>query len=486
MFAGSLFWISERGSALSTVLVFVVVVSILLGLVLLIQALQHRYVYRDVHRLQARYGAEAGVYRALDDLDGTLRSVRTTYEMEGVDRCSVWVEPFGGYARVQAWAVVQGERVQLRALAGEQPPPSFEVAVLLGDARSSLTLTGNTHLTGPVLVGHRGIEKSDLRGTPFTGGVNGPVRRRKDVSVPAYDTSAYRQTLDRAEHLLQGGGPQEKGARSPGPSGPINRSTGQSAQPSEPEAESNEGAAVPLTTIGRRIRRVQGNLLLTEADSTFLREPVLALATGTITLRGVEVASGSVFLAGDHLVIEEGVRGRDAVFYGRDTLRVNGGQPSGQFLSRHFVAVGGHTRLSYPSVVYVPGPRGRIQIKEHARVDGLVLYPLPSSRQGNRQQVVLETDAQLRGALYNRARTELRGGVDGSVLTHQFGFYRSPTHYVNWLKDATVRRPQRPTSFVVPFGFEKAGRPTVLRWASPVRDSTRTRDQAEAHRQTVQ
>lgn len=479
MASRSSLWTSEQASALSTVLVFIVVVSIVVGLILLVQVLQHRFVKRDAHRLQARYAAEAGVYRALAELDGDLRSLRTRYEVEGADRCSVWVEPFGGFARVHAWATVGGQRIGLRALAAERPPRAFDTALMLGDPRSSLTLTGGTHIGGTVLVGERGVETRDFRGELFAGAVGGEVRRRPDVALPAYDTTAYQRTLERADELLRAPPPEGNGGAGPERKRGISEE-GETPSPrnSRGAAASPEDRATPLTTADRQVRAVRGDGALTAADRDFLQEPVVVRATGDLTLRGdVAVPPGSIFLAGQTLTVAGPVDGRDALFYGRDTVRVtSSGRLSGQFLSRRVVQLAGETHLQYPSVAYTGAQGGIIRLSERAQLDGLVLSPfVPLDTQDVQRDVVLSEAAHVRGGIYNGAQTELWGRVHGSVLTQQFGFYRSPTHYVNWLKDATVRRSGRPDPFLVPYGFhasdreedgdaEGGGQATVLRW----------------------
>lgn len=451
---------SEEGSALTTVLVFVVVVSILVGMILLVQALQHRLVRGDAHELQAQYGAEAGVYRALSDLDGELRGMQATYAVEGVDRCSVWVEPFGGFARIHARATVQEAEARLLAVAGERPPSAFDAAVILGDSRSRLTVTGTTTIEGDIVTGDRGLETSDFRGEPFTGTVEGDLHRRSDVSLPAYDTSAYDRTLRRAEQLLESP-PVGSNGRQPSKGLGTGRNGEQEFLYARP--------TTPLSTTGRQVRSVAGSLTLTDDDSEFLRDPVLVVATDTLTIRGsFSVTHGSVFLAGETLSINGNVDGRGAIFYGQDTLRVGASVGvEGQFLSNSFVSVGGNAHLPYPSILYVEGPGGAIRITDQAQVDGFVLYPSQPSREAESRAVKITEQARVRGAIYNRAQAELWGTVYGTVLTHQFGFYQSPTHYVNWLKDATIQRAARPGDYVVAYGFEEAARPTVLRWREP-------------------
>jgi hypothetical protein len=456
---------TEEGSALIAVLVVLLVVSVGVGLILLIQALQHRFVRRDVYRLQARYAAEAGVYRALADLDRP-RPLRTGYALRGVDQCSVRVEPFGGFVRVRVRARVHGEEVVLGALAGRRPPEAFEGAVLVGDEGAGLTLAGTTRIQGTVVVGRDGVVTRRLAGTPFTGRLDGPVQRRRDRALPAYDSTTYRRVARSADRLLRALPP---GTYTPTPTDRRARAPEDAVSPGH-DPRSDSTVVVPETVLpatDRLVRVVEGDVTISEADSTLLAHRVLIAATEDLSLTGaLDVVPGSLFLAGRTLTVTGRLAGGDGLFYGRDSSVVRGGRATGQFLSRHVAVVRGDAHLSYPSVVSVSDSSGVIRVKGRAQVDGLVLFPFRASRKsGVRRRVLVGPEARVRGGVYSRAQTELAGSVEGSVLTHQFGFYRSPTHYVNWLNGATIRRGERPSPFVVPYGFDHGGRAQVVRWA---------------------
>lgn len=435
----------EDGSSLITVLVFIAIVSTLVGVVLSLAVLRDRYVRRDVHRLQARYAVEAGMHRALADLNGRLQRTSTVLTVPAgtgeTVACSVRIAPFGAFARAQASTQVQGEDATLRVLAGMHRPAESKNAVVFGEDRSSLTLTGDTRITGPVHVGARGVETSSLRGERFTGRIDGEVRRDAHVSLPPFDDAALRHSLRQADRWL-----------------------------SDPPAGSEDAWDAPKNAPfvdGRRVFYVDGGLTLTASDRAVLDEPTLILATGSIAVDGpLEIADGTTIIAGRALRVGDGVTGGHALLISRESVQVAGDVDlSAQLVSETQVLIGGRAKLLYPSLAYVAEPTGHLRMSGRARIDGWVLMPNRPDDAGNREsEVVLGRQTRVRGALYSAATTEMSGTVYGTVFARRFAFYQSPTHYVNWLRDATIDVTERPPDFASPFGFESSERPQIIRW----------------------
>ena len=435
----------EDGSALVTVLILVAIITTLAGLVLGLAVLRHRYVQSDVHRMQARYAAEAGVYRALahagDDLEPFDDVVEVPTEAGGAAACSVRVEAFGAFARVQSAATVGQQTVHLQALAARRPPGGTRHAILFGDDRSSLTLTGATTVTGSVLTGLRGLETSSLRGKRFTGRHDGMVERDPQVALPDYDDRPYRDLLAQADDWIR--------------------------RPPDGARESWETPASPARLDGRAAFYADGALALSSGDADLLAEPALIVAAGDLTVEGpLDLAPGSILVAGRTLRVSGRVTGDDVLLVGRQGVFLGGGvDASAQVVSRQQIFASGSAHLRYPSVAYVADPEGRIRLDGTAQVDGWVLFPNRKEKRTSREsEVVIGETARVRGVLYNAGTTEASGTVHGTVMARRFGFYKSPTYYVNWLRDVTVDRTARPPSLVAPYGFEGNDPPEVIQW----------------------
>jgi hypothetical protein len=451
-------WRSEEGSALPAVLIILTVLSALGGTVLMVFLVQHRFIRRDVHRLQARYAAEAAVYHALARLeeDSVWRPDQETVLLPDGLTGTIAVVPWGGYYLITSDVEVHGQRQNLRALAGQLPESAFDYAVVLGDAATNLSVAGTTHILGNILVGRSGVRPSSFRGEAFKGRIEGNVIENEDLSMPSFDPSLFRETLEQIEALAS------------------------------TIADSAQGT--DSTWTGENIRYHEGDLLLAALDS--LGETPLTYAVkGNLTLDGTAFASGSRFIATDTLRVRGKVSGSAGLFYGGDLVLLEGGaQTTGQFLSNREIQVQSGAYLSYPSVLFVSGiyeegeRTGAIRINGTAVVDGTLIYPPAVTPEVlDEGEIVVEKGAYVRGGVYSAHWTELHGTVYGSVLTRQLHFYEDPTDYVNWLKDARIDFHQRPSSYLTPIGF---GTPEleVLAWytVSAGEDNTPTTNSRES------
>ena len=438
----------ERGSSLLVTLVLITVATVLAGAVLAAQLAQYRFIRRDAHRLQARYTAEAGVYAALDSLqtNPVARLHGYVFALPDGQASRVTVEGFGGYLFVRAVANYRRSRSTVRALVGEVPPAGFDNAVVLWDTESSLHLAGRTAIDGDIVVGPRGVRESTYRRRRFTGRHDGNVYAIDDLEPPFFEGHHLQQATLRLDDL-----PGRPGHDAPYPEGVY-----------EPARHLPSENPVYATA---------GSLHLTAADSTLLATPRTIIAGQDLTIEGpLRYPPGTTFVAGRVLRLRGPFTGREGLFYGRDGIAAGDSvRCAGQFFSRGFIRVARGAYLGYPSVLYVTGEGAEagaaITVEGSAAVDGTLVYPRlepPPARPGGR--IVVAPAAHLRGAVFNAHETEFHGRLDGSLLTHQLYFYESPTHYVNWLKDAAIDAGARPATYLLPLRFSPRPRLAVGRW----------------------
>ncbi len=440
-------WRSSEGSALVSVLVIIAVVSTLIAVVLSLASLRHQFIQRDLFRSQARYAAEAVVYQELAALDGSLRAVEKSRALEIGEtvtaRCSIAIQPHGGFAEVEAVATVRGESHRVWALAGMAPPPELDNALTFAGERSAITLTGNSHITGPVATGARGLETSSLRGQRFTGSVDGTVDREPGRRLPDFDDQALQDALDDGEAELRAPPPGASGAWENPSSAPLVR--------------------------GRRTFFVNGDVVLGASDQSTFFAPSTILATGAITVQdGLHLPPGTRLIAGRSVQLAGAVTGKGILVIGPDGIFIGSdAKLSAQLLSREQIFIAGGAQFTYPSLAYVQSPRGTFQLAEDAQIHGWVLFPNRTDRDTRREsEVKMKAGALVRGAVYAQATAEMEGTVFGSVLARRFSFYESPTQYVNWIRDLKIDRTRRPAEFASPFGFDASPRPSIIEWTS--------------------
>ncbi len=416
----------DEGSALALVLTVLTLLTVLFGTVFMVHVAQSRFVRRDVYRLQARYAAEGCLARALAAwVDAPGESEETEADCRRSSRL------FGGFVRVELEARAGPARHQVDALVGFVLPESLQDAILLADPHGQLHLAGQTVVRGSIRAGPLGVQTSVLDGRVFSGEVNGPIHREAAPTLPAFDARGVIVQRNRFRAWIAG-----------------------EARP--------EGGPEALTI-------VRGETLHYDtADSALFLHPVMILARDNLHLAGsLRLKSGSILVTGGALEIGGEVRGEGVLAYAGRAIEITGhAELAAQLLAEEGIHVAENARLLYPSLLIVFGQAGEeassaeIRLMDDAVVDGAVITPEIEGEANGR--VIVEAGATVRGLVYGAGQSEIAGAVLGTVATRQFHFYASPTHYVNWLRDALIDRPARPTPFHLPFGFEGAMTPEVV------------------------
>lgn len=440
----------DRGGALATTLVVTTLLSLAVSLAFTAALGHGRFVRQSVHRLQAQYAAEAGLYTALE----TLRQRRLLWPADSVfvlprnQRSRVSVEPFGGYLLVRSVAEAGRSRFTLRALVGAEPPTGFRRALVVWDPSVPLTLNGAVHVRGDVVVGERGLDTSStLGGHPFTGRIEGDVLRAPTRQPPFFDPALFDETVARCEALLD-----RRTAAAPDSPPRYTRSSRAARMPSEN----------PVRLAGRRTA-------FGPADSLLFREPVTLVAPGDLTLHGLRLEPGTIVAAGGRLTLSD-LTGEQSLFFAHDSIRISGPtRLSGPFFSRTHISIGRGVRLTYPTVLYLTGDAanqgGQIHLAGNGVVDGLVIHPsVDPPPRASYGRIVIAPGAIVRGAVFNGHETEIHGAVHGALVTRRTYLHRAETgtHYVNWIRHALLDARARPAPFLVPLGFSLRPRLAVL------------------------
>ncbi|MEM0960945.1 MAG: hypothetical protein AAGK21_00220, partial [Bacteroidota bacterium] len=378
----------------------------------------------------------------------------------------VYLRALGGYVEVASVARRGRAEATVTAQVAQRPPEALRAAVVWGDTLSPLTLGGGTTVTGEVVTGPRGWTTGTLTRRPFRGGVDGPSTAMRGDPLPALDASTFQETLDRLGAYLD--------------AAPV------------PEARVLVPAAVPEVTAGEgpyadsvSVFMAAPGAVLTALDVRALPEVgrVVVLCAGDLRLDGpLRLPTGTQVAARGRLDVTESVEG-EGVLLTADRVRVEGDVSlQGQVLARRALTVGGGSRFSFPSVLYVAGPStsgaalardDRLEI-EDAVVEGSVIYAagegLPVEAGGREAaRLVASPEAVLRGVVYAARRAEVRGLVEGTLLARGLYLFDSPAVYVGWLVDATVDREARPDPFYVPVGLGREPSFEVVQQRASVR-----------------
>jgi len=439
----------EKGSALASVLIVITIISTLVGFIMMGTIMQGRYIQNDINAQQARYSAEAAAFRYLAG-NPVITGDSVAIVLPDSSSATVIAEPFGGYLKVISKATSGRQSKTICMLVGEKPPDKFRNAVVLGDIRSGLHLTGDTNITGDAETGPFGLKYSLFKGRHFEGTFDGNTITSDSSTVPEFNSWLFEQQLDKFTQMLK--------------------------TPSDEMTVLRPGryrAADLVEKSSPSIIYSKGDLEFFALNQIQWSVPITIIAQGSVTLSGnIRYASFTRIIAGKQIVLEGEVEGEHALFYAAEELHIRGNVTgSGQFLAGEKINVTDDVYLRYPSVLFLKGHieenvrNGHLEITGKSILDGVALIPAPKQIiSDDKLLLTIGKDARVRGAVYNAGRTELHGKVSGSVLTFQFYFYHSPTVFINWIKDASINVRERPDQFTVPVGFSEETTYKILDW----------------------
>lgn len=440
----------EDGSALVTVLIITVIVSLMIGAVLSGLHLQSFFIQKDIKTTQARYLAEKGAYEFLHQQSSSWVVRDTTIIMNEGLRDSVRVEitPFGGFLQLNSTAYTGNQKAQIAMMFGEQSSSVFDYAVVLGDTTSSINLIGSTSINGDIVSGRQGVKESSFKGFPFSGNYDGEsIALGRELEFPDIRYEFITEQMERVQSDFK-----------------ANEFSGIGI---------NEYIFLPKSKKNESVTFFSNSDLDWPGQLESIPDESELVVRGNLTINGpLNLGNKTKVFVRDTLTVSSKVEGSDLVFFVGGPVTIGGNAIfSGQIISENSITLKDDAYLVYPSMLFTSleflsgNETEAIRLTGNAMLDGTVIYPVQTNTFNQEQlRVKIEESATVRGAVYSQGQTELDGTVLGSVLTRQFYFYESPTSYINWIKDATIDISQRPETYIVPFGFTDSIKYALLDW----------------------
>jgi hypothetical protein len=447
---------NENGSALAIVLILVTALTLIASIVVLAYGYHYRSARRDVNRLQARYLAEGAIYKTLWFLGGnegrdiSWRPEDYPLHIDEENTARVSVRPRGGTFEITAAVEHRNQSVELMVVAAQGLPDCFDKAIILGGRDFPIVVTGETQITGDVLVGLKGVKAGTIKGTRFKGKklVHGRIEKNPRLQSPSFDVSVFRETIANCLKICR-----ERGR----------------ATLLDFEADSLQLA--PGTTV-----LVNGELDSRLAACGPIYGPLTFIAPGDLRISGsVKLLDRIIIVAGGQISIEDSALVDDALVYAGTGIGVSG-QASGamQLLTPGNIVIQDKVLLNYPSFLFAATHvdsaimTGSITLEGDAVVQGALILAenkeLLEKNIRRNSMIKVGDNAHVVGLVYSTNRTSISGTVDGMVMTDHFYFYESPTTYINWLKDARIDRTTLPEDFKIPVAFTNEPRFEILQW----------------------
>jgi len=450
-----IFFSSNQGYALTSVLFLLSILTLLALSTLLVQHFQRILTLADIARVKADYACESGIDKTLSEMDSLSQllsgksPLTRSYVMPDESEAQVNVFPWGVFLAAVAEGRFRSFKTSETAILADHPGSRFDKALLYMNSSHQLTFTGTSSVVGDILVGEPGVTIGNLHNytTPIHIPVTGEIHKEKNPELPAFSIPFLDEQLASFDSILS--------------------STGSAtATISEPEDSLHLGLIKDCV----REVRIRGDYSLT---GTLIRSaiPLSIYVSGHASVKRTAKLYGLIELvASSGIEVERGAAIKGAILCSRDSIGVaEGCQLSAQLISPR-LNIRGSCVLKYPSVVYSTplGTRDSavqsIELADNTRVEGFVALNARQLLPQREPTIMIDEPAKVVGAVYSNSRVTLDGCVIGTVITKDFYFYDSPTSYLGWLRSGRITRNKLPSGFLVPPCFSESVRLSVLEW----------------------
>jgi len=419
---------SETGSVLVAVLAILAALLVIFISVFTFAINRYSFHRRQVSRTTARYLAQAGVQRAVveTELPTSLGQGNTSRTPNG-GTVRTQTTAWGPFLLIRSTGAYQNQTVHSTALLGSEPPELLKAAVTVCDDRYPLTLAGNCRVYGDINTGPLGVQSGRIRGQglPLDRALVGRSISHDSIPSPALDKSVLRWYLDEREKRRRSVAHREHGSMI------------------LDEDEANR--LLDLGTI-----YISNDLVLKDVR---LRSPdsiISLFVGGAVEIAGDSQISGLIEISSERIItIKDSARVDLALLQARDSITIrNKSRFSGVAQCDGLIAVRDSATLSYPAMLLHLADRSGsdagaadIVLASSSMSEGTCYMASADDNSSGETAVIrLDTNSVFSGYLVSKSIVEIRGELQGAVLTELFHAHEPPTTYVNWLVGGRIIR----------------------------------------------
>lgn len=295
-----------------------------------------------------------------------------------------------------------------------------DYCLYLADRNTQLSLSGNTLLEGNCFLPEKGAGISYVEGKSYLRKklVNGKVMK-SNSSLPEVNPFLIQQNV-----LFL------KGIFSP-----------------------TQDSIVPLN-----------ELVTTEINQSFFNKTLVIMANSPLVLDASWGLKGNIIVhSNSTITVRSGVTLDNVILSAKNILLQNNVEACAQLIGKEAITLDSNSHLTYPSSVLTIGDSSSIHLLGDASINGSLISYSQSSNSFN--TISLSKNSQVTGLVYCTNRTEVKGKINGKLITQKL-FYRSPsTEYTNTLIDAEINNSTLPDFYsCAPLLEEKSPQINVIQW----------------------
>lgn len=426
----------DRGSALHSVLLISILLSLTILILLGSYLKQLRYNRDGLEEVQASYHAESGIVKWLkveknDNRPYGFESSEATLSLPCQDSVTIRFRRWGVFQRIISREY--GRSDGICATIGYANVDEISSGLIVEPLQQSLIVCEDTRLYCDVICGPQGVRSQHLQGVLYSGEkpVYGRVVKSGQDFRPKIQYADVRKII---AYYLNTMSNRRRSQLSELPLSTKNEIRLSNDRVYETGEHFNTDSSITI--------RGPGKIVVT--DAVFFKQKL-------------NIRNEVEILLSDSCRIGSEVKLRNVVIFSTFPLMLRGLEAEQlQVISTNKIRVGGKTRLTENSVLLSMAEQGgtRITLSGQSTVFGSVCLVSGSKHPAEwANSIQISRGARVTGLVYSDWLLDISGEVTGSCVTSRFYFYQSPTHYFNWIRNATIRQDKHVT-VAVPLFFD--------------------------------
>jgi hypothetical protein len=410
---------SYKGNSLVVTVVISLVLAIVCSSVILLAYYnRHQQLRVDAeHRLQINLESATNLVLADSSISFHLTVDTLDLFKEKKDSVEIKKELWGLFQVAGIKSFYRNFSKERRFFYGPSLPAYMNACLYLADHKRSIALVGNTNLTGDGFLPEAGIKASLIDQKKFTNTklIDGSIKKSKD-SLPPLNKRILNNLSDLIQYKLQ-----------------------------------KDSQDIPDSL-----------------QQSFADAPVYFYKKTKISLVNCSL-SGHIFIKSDDAIeIDSTARLNNIILVAPSIHFKEGVKTTVQAFATDSLIVDKNCSFEYPSVLLMLKMKNatiqnKMVIGENCKLDGIILSVCRSD-DFYKTLVEVGENFKMKGVIYTMGHLNLKGKVEGVVLT-DFFVYKSPTTtYENYLVDVSINRKRLPEYFLASSVFSISASNGIIQW----------------------
>jgi len=390
-----------------TVFIAMVIALLLFAFVVLINTHKRFGADKDF-LIEAIVNVDKGIIHALNNNLILNDSVSVNIENEDFKTLKVYRDFWGVFEKVTSSSKIKNKEVAKVALIGGKQPRFKRTALYLKENKKPLVLVGNTRIQGTAYLPKRGVKTGNISGQSYYGNqlIYGNTKQSQNLPELVFDATQ---------------------------------------NPSKLESQLESISLDKFLDLNANKRH----------ENSFYKPMKFVFSGNDILLSDISLIGHIIVKSKTKIIVEATASLKDIVLTAPIIEIRNNVIGTFQAIASKEITVGENCQLNYPSALVLKEKLSSdkkedsgIHIKQHSFVKGFIMYLGNKKVKNNKAQVVIEKSSVVNGEIYCNQNLELKGAINGSVLTSNFIANQAGSIYQNHIYNGVINSDALPEEYV--------------------------------------